>query len=158
MAGRENPFERQLAIAEHGFSALIWVKRGDATSTVLFDTGVSNNGLLHNLDALEINKADLRAISLSHGHATHAMGLPGLVDRLGPRSMPLVLHPDAYLDRKIVLPNGFELQIPAPKKADFQREHIEVIGETGPSMLVDDEILVSGGVARRTEFVFRAED
>ena len=117
LAGRENLFERQLVIAEHGFSALIRVKRGDSTSTVLFDTGVSKNGLLHNLDALEINASDLQAIILSHGHADHAMGLPGLVDRLGSRSMPLVLHPDAYLDRKIVLPNGYELQMPAPRKA-----------------------------------------
>ena len=152
MAGRESPFERQPAIAEHGFSALIRVKRGDSTNTVLFDTGVSKNGLLHNLDALEINTSDLQAIILSHGHADHSRGLAGLVDRLGSRSMPLVLHPDAYLDRKIVLPNGLELQLPAPKKADFQREYIEVIEETGPSMLVEDGILVSGEVARRTEF------
>ena len=152
MAGRENPFERQPAIAEHGFSALIRVKRSATASTVLFDTGVSKNGLLHNLDALEISTSDLQAIILSHGHADHAMGLPGLVDRLGARSMPLVLHPGAYLDRKIVLPNGLELQLPAPKKADFQREYIEVIKETGPSMLVDDGILVSGEVTRRTEF------
>ena len=132
MAGRANPFEPQPAIAEHGFSALIRVKRGDSTSTVLFDTGVSKKGLLHNLDALEINTPDLQAIILSHGHADHAMGLPGLLDRLGSTSMPLILHPGAYLDRKIVLPNGLELQIPAPKKADFQREYIEVIEETGP--------------------------
>ena len=64
----------------------------------------------------------------------------------------MVLHPGAYLDRKIVLPNGLELQIPAPKKADFQREYIEVIEDTGPSMMVDDGILVSGEVPRRTEF------
>ena len=72
--------------------------------------------------------------------------------RLGPRSTPLVLHPEAYLDRKVVLPNGYELQIPAPKKSDFTWDHIDVIEETGPSMLVEDMVLVSGEVARRTEF------
>ncbi len=51
-----------------------------------------------------------------------------------------------------MLPNGYELQLPAPKKSDFVRDHIEVIEETGPSMLVEDMILVSGEVARRTEF------
>ena len=45
-----------------------------------------------------------------------------------------------------------QLQIPAPKKSDFGRDHIEVIEETGPSMLVEDMVLVSGEVARRTEF------
>ena len=147
-----NPLERQRAIAEHGFSALIKVKRGEATSTVLFDTGVSKAGLLNNMDVLEIKASDLHAIILSHGHADHSLGLPGLVERLGTKRMPLVLHPDAYLDRKIVLPNGYELQLPAPRKADFQRENIEIIEETGPSLLMDETVLVSGEVARRAEF------
>ncbi|NIT04191.1 MBL fold metallo-hydrolase, partial [Candidatus Saccharibacteria bacterium] len=43
------------------------------------------------------------AIILSHGHADHTLGLPGIVERLGTRNMPLVLHPDAYLERKLVL-------------------------------------------------------
>ena len=147
-----NPLGNMHLVAEHRFSALIKVNRGGATSTVLFDTGVSRSGLLNNLDALEIRAPDLQAIILSHGHADHSLGLPGLVQRLGARNLPLVLHPDAYLDRKIVLPDGHELQLPAPRKADFQREYIEVIEETGPSMLVDGGILASGEVARRTEF------
>ena len=147
-----NPLGNMHLVAEHGFSALIKVNRGGATSTVLFDTGVSRSGLLNNLDALEIRAPDLQAIILSHGHADHSLGLPGLVQRLGARNLPLVLHPDAYLDRKIVLPDGHELQLPAPRKADFQREYIEVIEETGPSMLVDGGTLASGEVARRTEF------
>lgn len=147
-----NPFGRDHPVAEHGFSALINVSRGGSSSTVLFDTGVSQRSLLRNIDALEIDLVEVQALILSHGHADHALGLPGLVDRLGPHSMPLVLHPEAYVDRKLVLPNGYELQIPAPKKSDFARDHIEVIEETGPSMLVEDMVLVSGEVARRTEF------
>src|SRR5258708_10430966 len=38
------------------------------------------------------------------------------------------------------------------KKADFQRENIEVIEEVGPSMLVDGMVLVSGEVHRTTDF------
>jgi len=147
-----NPLGNMHLVAEHGFSALIKVIRGGSTSTVLFDTGVSQSGLPNNLDDLEIKAPDLQAIILSHGHADHSLGLPGLLQRLGARNLPLVLHPDAYLDRKIVLPDGYELQLPAPRKADFQREYIEVIEETGSCMLVDGGILVSGEVARRTEF------
>lgn len=80
------------------------------------------------------------------------MGLSGFLDRLGKRNLPLVLHPDAYLERKLILPNGLEVQLPAPKDADFRREDIEVIEEIGPSMLVDDMILISGEVARTTDF------
>ena len=75
-----NPFEGLLPIAEHGYSVLIRAKRGKSTATVLFDTGVSKKGILHNLDVLEINAQDIQAIVLSHGHPDHAMGLPGLLN------------------------------------------------------------------------------
>ncbi len=145
-------FERGLPIAEHGFSALLTVKQGDKEGTVLFDTGVSPQGIVYNMDALEVNAQDIQAIILSHGHADHAMGLLGLIKRLGSHHLPLVLHPDAYLERKLVLPNGMEVRLPAPKKSDLQQEHIQVIEEVGPSMLVDGMVLVSGEIARTTDF------
>jgi 7,8-dihydropterin-6-yl-methyl-4-(beta-D-ribofuranosyl)aminobenzene 5'-phosphate synthase len=149
---RPDLFGHLQPLAEHGFSALIRVTQGQKSSTVLFDTGVTRQGILHNVDALEINLQDIQAIVLSHGHADHAMGLPGLVERLGTRQLPLVLHPDAYLERRLVLPNGTAISLPAPKIADLRREQIEVIEEVGPSMLVDDMVLVSGEVARTTDF------
>ena len=147
-----NAFDRPLPYAEHGFSALLTVKNGNKKGSVLFDTGVTRNGLLWNMDALEINFADIQAIILSHGHADHAMGLPGFIERLGSRNLPLVLHPDAYLDRKLILPNGLELSLPAPKKEDYRRDNIEVIESVGPSMLVNDMVLVSGEISRTTDF------
>lgn len=147
-----NPFERPQPVAQHGFSVLIRARRGDRVGAVLYDTGVDPRGLLYNLDALELDAADLQAIVLSHGHADHALGLPGLMTRLGARNLPLVLHPDAYLERKLVLPNGTELQLPPPRRSDLRRESIEVIEDVGPSMLVDGMVLVSGEVARTTDF------
>ncbi len=146
-----NPFDKPQPMAEHGFSALIRTRLGDKKSEVLFDAGVSQRGLLYNLDALEIDLHGVQAIILSHGHPDHAMGLPGVVNRLGSRNMPLILHPDAYLERKLVLPNGEEIRLPAPRLADFRRENIEVVEEVGPSMLVDGMVLVSGEVARTTD-------
>jgi 7,8-dihydropterin-6-yl-methyl-4-(beta-D-ribofuranosyl)aminobenzene 5'-phosphate synthase len=147
-----NLFERPLPIAEHGFSVLIEVSGEDQQSTVMFDTGVSRNGLLYNLDAMEIDAADISAIVLSHGHADHAMGLPGLIDRLGSRNLPLILHPAAYLERKVVLPNGNEINLPPPRRSDLRQENIEVVEEVGPSLLVDGTLLVSGEVPRTTDF------
>ncbi len=146
------PFEKLFPLGEHGFSAVIKVEREDKEAQILFDAGISHKGILHNLDALEFDLKDVQAIMLSHGHADHSMGLTGVVDRLGTHNMPMLLHPDAFLERKLILPTGDEIEIPPPNVADFRRENIEVIEEVGPSMLVDGMILVSGEVARTTEF------
>lgn len=145
-------FERELPIAQHGFSVLLRVRAGARSGAILFDTGVSRAGTLHNLDVLEAPLDDIQAIVLSHGHADHTLGLTGIIQRLGTRRMPLLLHPDAYLERKLVLPNGVEVNIPPPHKADFARENIQVIEEISPSMLVDNMVLVSGEVSRTTDF------
>ncbi len=147
-----NPFDRPQPIAEHGFSALIRVRQGSKEGVVLLDTGTSRNGILHNLDALEINATEIQAVILSHGHPDHTSGLPSLMDRLGTPKIPLVLHPDVYLERKVIFPSGTETTLPHLRKEDLQRDKIELIEEVGPSMLADGMVLVSGGVARTTDF------
>src|SRR2546423_12225026 len=74
-------FEMQPPVAEHGFSVLLDVRRGDHDARVLFDTGVSQQGVLHNLDMLEIRPLELQAVVLGHGPGDHNAGLLGLVDR-----------------------------------------------------------------------------
>jgi 7,8-dihydropterin-6-yl-methyl-4-(beta-D-ribofuranosyl)aminobenzene 5'-phosphate synthase len=145
-------FSHPLPVAEHGFSVLIEVRRGERQGQVLFDTGVSRRGFLYNLDALQIDPKQIMAVVLSHGHPDHALGLPGLVERLGRRGLPLILHPEAYLERKVVLPDGNEINLPPPRRADLQRENVEIVAEVGPSLLVDGTLLVSGEVARTTSF------
>jgi 7,8-dihydropterin-6-yl-methyl-4-(beta-D-ribofuranosyl)aminobenzene 5'-phosphate synthase len=147
-----HPFERSQPVAEHGFSALIRVKRGNTSGTVLFDTGLNPRNFLYNVDALEIKLADIQSVILSHGHADHAMGFSGFVQRLGSRNVPLILHPDAYLERKLIFPNGDETYLPPPRKSDLLRENIQVIEEIGPSMLIEGMILISGEVTRTTDF------
>lgn len=67
-----NPFDRPVPIAEHGFSALIRVQRGDKQGTVLFDTGLSRHGLLDNLDALRHARALHRLAGGPRDCAHHA--------------------------------------------------------------------------------------
>jgi 7,8-dihydropterin-6-yl-methyl-4-(beta-D-ribofuranosyl)aminobenzene 5'-phosphate synthase len=147
-----NPFEREQPIAQHGFSAMIEVSQGPRTGKLLFDTGVSKTGILYNLDALEFRANDIQAIVLSHGHTDHAMGLVGLLDRLGSRNLPLVLHPEGYLERRLSLPDGSHVYMIPPRRSDLRRENIELIEEVGPSLLVDNMVLVSGEVGRHSEF------
>jgi len=95
---RSDALTRKSLVAEHGFAALVSVSSSNTSESLLFDAGLSKNGLIHNMDMLEVRPKELRAIVLSHGHADHTGGLMGLVEHLGERKMPLLLHPDAFLE------------------------------------------------------------
>ena len=138
--------------AEHGFSCMVTVVKGEQKESFLFDAGLTKDSLLHNMDALEIRSAALHAIVLSHGHADHVAGLMGFLARTGRRRLPLVLHPDAFLRRKIVLPDGNEVLLPPPDRRGIEQEGVEIVEERGASLLLGGLALVTGQIARTTEF------
>lgn len=144
--------EREPLRAEHGYSLLLTVERAGQRASLLYDAGLGQDTALHNLDALGVHVADLRAIVLSHGHADHHGGLVGMVRRLSRRGLPLLLHPDVWRERKVVFPNGDELHMPPPSHNDLDREGVDIIEERGPSLLLDDTVLVTGQVDRTTPF------
>jgi 7,8-dihydropterin-6-yl-methyl-4-(beta-D-ribofuranosyl)aminobenzene 5'-phosphate synthase len=143
---------RESLIAEHGFAALVTVTDAKTSESLLFDAGLSKNGLTHNMDVLEVRPRELHTIVLSHGHADHTQGLMGMIERLGKRRMPLLLHPDAFLERKLVFPDGHEIRLPPPDPRVLSHEGIEVLEERGPSYLVGNSVLVTGQIHRSTPF------
>jgi 7,8-dihydropterin-6-yl-methyl-4-(beta-D-ribofuranosyl)aminobenzene 5'-phosphate synthase len=144
--------EQTRLIGEHGFCALVTVTADGRRESILFDAGLSPDGVLHNIDILEDPLADVRAIVLSHGHADHTGALVGLLRRLGKRGLPLIAHPDAFLQRKLVLPNGREVKMPPPDRGALLQEGAELIEGKEPSLLLDKRALVTGQVARTTGF------
>jgi 7,8-dihydropterin-6-yl-methyl-4-(beta-D-ribofuranosyl)aminobenzene 5'-phosphate synthase len=144
--------DRDQLIAEHGFSALITVESHGRRSSVLYDGGLTPTALGRNLDVLQVPVRDLRALVISHGHADHHGGLEALFRRHGRRRLPLVIHPEAWRERKIVFPTGTELQLPPPSRRDLEAEGVEVIEESGQTLLLDSTVLVSGQVERLTAF------
>jgi 7,8-dihydropterin-6-yl-methyl-4-(beta-D-ribofuranosyl)aminobenzene 5'-phosphate synthase len=145
-------FEHEQLRAEHGFSLLLSVNRDGQHNTILYDCGLSRDGVAHNLDVLGLSMGDVRTVVLSHGHADHHGGLEGLFSRIGQRRMPLVLHPDAWKERKVVFPTGVETRLPPPSHNDLDREGWQVLEERGPSLLLQDTVLITGQVDRVTEF------
>jgi 7,8-dihydropterin-6-yl-methyl-4-(beta-D-ribofuranosyl)aminobenzene 5'-phosphate synthase len=144
--------DRRQLIAEHGFSALLTVESGGRRSSILYDAGLTPDALGRNLDVLGVSVKDLRAIVISHGHADHHGGLEGLFARYGHRRLPLVIHPEAWRERKVVFPTGTELRLPPPSRADIEAEGLQLVEERGHTLLVDDTVLVSGQVERVTDF------
>lgn len=145
-------FAREQLRAEHGYSLLLTVRAGGQERSILYDAGLGRDTAQHNMDVLEIDPRNLRAIVMSHGHADHHGGLEGIVRRIGRRGLPLVLHPDAWRERKIVFPTGVEVNMPPPSHNDLDREGVDIIEERGPSLLLDDAVLVTGQVERVTPF------
>jgi 7,8-dihydropterin-6-yl-methyl-4-(beta-D-ribofuranosyl)aminobenzene 5'-phosphate synthase len=144
--------DREKLLAEHGLSLLLAVEREGARATVLYDAGLGAGTAVHNMDVLQVGLADLRAVVLSHGHSDHHGGLEGMMRRAGARGMPLVIHPDAWRDRRVVFPTGAEVHLPPPSRQDLDREGVAVGDERRPSLLIDDTVLVTGEVERVTGF------
>ncbi len=144
--------DRKALVAEHGYSALVSVHSANHSANLLFDAGVSTGGLIHNMDVLEINPKDLHSIVLSHGHVDHTQGLLGMIKRLGKRRMPILLHPDAFLNHKVILPDKHELHSPAPNRHLLEQENVEFTEERGCSYLLEGMVLVTGQIHRTTDF------
>jgi 7,8-dihydropterin-6-yl-methyl-4-(beta-D-ribofuranosyl)aminobenzene 5'-phosphate synthase len=139
-------------IAEHGFCALATVIADSRRESILFDAGLSPDGVLHNIDILETPLADVGAVVLSHGHADHTGALIGLLRQMGKRGLPLIAHPDAFLQRKVVLPNGREVKMPPPDRGALLQEGVRLVEGKEPSLLLDRRALVTGQVARTTDY------
>ncbi len=144
--------DREQLIAEHGYSLLLTIQHNGVRESILYDAGLGRKTVIHNLDVLGLNVRDMRAVVLSHGHADHHGGLEGLYDRVGRRHMPLVLHPDTWRERRVVFPTGAEIHMPPPSHNDLDREGWDIIEERGPSILLENKVLVTGQVERVTEF------
>lgn len=137
--------------AEHGFSALVEARINGSARRVLFDTGVTPDGLIGNLDRLGIAPDTFEAIVFSHGHFDHVMGLNGLAGRLRPVNLPVLLHPDFWLRRRLVSPDR-TLELPTPSRAAVEGAGFTIVEERQPSFLLDGMLLVTGEVDRTTPF------
>jgi len=137
--------------AEHGLAFLVSVTSGDTRRTVLFDTGSTVDGLVHNLRVLGVDMSDVEAIVLSHGHFDHTTGLNGLAEHLKPLP-PLVVHPDVWLRRRVAIPGRKPYELPAIGQEQVRAAGFQVIETREPSSLLDGDLLVTGEIARTTEF------
>ena len=139
-------------LAEHGFSALVTVRRGARTHTVLFDTGISPDGMATNMERLGTDVDGIEAVVLSHGHFDHAGGFLGL-NRLRRRTgLPLTLHPLVWTRRRVAFPGLPVWELPVLRRSSLEAEGFEVIERRQPSVLLDGSVLITGEIDRTTDF------
>jgi 7,8-dihydropterin-6-yl-methyl-4-(beta-D-ribofuranosyl)aminobenzene 5'-phosphate synthase len=93
--------KRTPLLAENGFSLLLELFLGESSTTVLFDTGLTDRVILHNMAALGVDPSQIDQIVLSHAHLDHHGGMEGVIRAIG-HDVPVVTHPDAFLPRYIM--------------------------------------------------------
>jgi 7,8-dihydropterin-6-yl-methyl-4-(beta-D-ribofuranosyl)aminobenzene 5'-phosphate synthase len=137
--------------AEHGLSFLVTVFVDGQRHSLLLDTGATVSGAAHNLRALGVDAREIETIVLSHGHFDHTMGLNGLAEELS-LLPPLVLHPDCWLKRRVVVPGQQPRELPTTSRDRVRAAGFEVAEHRQPSLLLDGALLVTGEIERTTEF------
>ena len=141
-------------LGEHGFSVLVEVETAaGSVHRILFDTGVSPDGMVANMRRLGIAPDSVEAVVCSHGHFDHTTGLDGLSRVLGGRvRLPVVIHPEFWARRRIVLPGRDPWELPTTSRAGLEGLGFEIVERPEPSFLLDGSVLVTGEVARTTDF------
>ncbi|HUO73321.1 MAG TPA: MBL fold metallo-hydrolase [Solirubrobacteraceae bacterium] len=139
-------------IAEPGFSALVRLERGGRERTIVFDTGVSANGMVENMRRLGISPSDIEVIVLSHGHWDHVTGMDGLTRALGRTRLPVMIHPEFWSRRRISFPGLDPRELPATSRSALEGAGFQIIEDRQPSFLLDGAALITGEVDRTTAF------
>jgi 7,8-dihydropterin-6-yl-methyl-4-(beta-D-ribofuranosyl)aminobenzene 5'-phosphate synthase len=158
-------------VAEHGFSALIEISGSDQCKgennnrkKFLFDTGVSENGVIHNADIFGMEFRNIDGIILSHGHFDHFAGLINALERItssssaklsGTHYVDIFAHPDAFLRRWEVAPDGKRAKCPNLDEIQLQGLGAKIHKATGTTILPSKAsplLLITGEIPRETSF------
>jgi len=141
----------QLPFAEHGFSVLIRVLCDGNPHVVLFDTGISPDGVVTNAKRMGLNLGEIECIILSHGHYDHFGGLLKVLKAVKKEKLPIIVHEDMFRTRGVVNSDGTIRKYPEipPENQVAPAKYVE----TKQSYLLADEgILVTGEIPRNTDF------
>jgi 7,8-dihydropterin-6-yl-methyl-4-(beta-D-ribofuranosyl)aminobenzene 5'-phosphate synthase len=146
-----------LCCAAHGLSCLVTAYRGDASHSVLFDTGPEDYSFERNVTRLGVDLGSVESIVLSHGHWDHAgamlLALGMIRNRNGDRKIPYYAHPGMFRSRAVKLPNGtLRLMEDVPSVENLTAFGAEVVVTTEPQLLHEDMFFVSGEIPRLTPY------
>ncbi len=144
---------RNSILAEHGFSALVTLFKGETSRQVLFDFGFSEHGTAFNVAALNVNLSKVETLVLSHGHIDHLGGLKQLLERVGRKGIELVLHPAAFRHpRYIKLAGQLRVNFPPFTRESVQEMEVVPVEKKEPHLLLDGLLLFLGEIPRTSDF------
>jgi 7,8-dihydropterin-6-yl-methyl-4-(beta-D-ribofuranosyl)aminobenzene 5'-phosphate synthase len=141
----------ELPIAEHGFSMLVRVFNKGKSKSLLFDTGGSPRVIIDNSKIMGLDLSEVEFVVLSHGHYDHFGGLLPIVQAIGKKELPLILHEDMFRARGTASRDGTIRKYP-----DFplqtQLKSTQVILTKQPFLVANEQVCVTGEIPRKTPF------
>lgn len=145
-----NQTNAELPLAEHGFSLLIRVSSNEETSTILFDTGVSSNGVLTNAKRMGIDLSEVSYIVLSHGHYDHFGGLAALVKAVNRKNLQIICHEDMFRRRGTANSKGEIREYPA--FPNLEAVYAKLVNTKRPYLVASDLACITGEIPRKVDF------
>lgn len=141
----------QLPFAEHGFSMLVRVFSGEDSCTILFDTGVSPNGVVINAKRMEMDLSEISYVVLSHGHYDHFGGLVAVIKAINKSDLPIIAHEDMVKRRATANSKGeIREHQTFPRLEEFA--FAKIINTKKPQLIASDLACVSGEIPRTVSF------
>jgi len=120
------------------------------------DAAVTPACLFNNAKLLKADLNRIEAVILSHGHPDHFLGLVDLlkfISREGQKGIPLFLHPEAFLERRINIPAaGCPASIPALDEGALKASGAIPLKSEKPASVAGGLIYTTGEVERITAF------
>ncbi|TRO48902.1 MBL fold metallo-hydrolase, partial [Candidatus Bathyarchaeota archaeon] len=141
----------RLPFAEHGFSVLIKIFSQNNQHTILFDTGLSSDGVVTNATRMGIDLTEVECIILSHGHYDHFGGLVKIIKAIKKKNFPIIVHDDMFKIRGVINPDGSIREYPRFPSKD-QVGPARYLRIKQPYLIFENKILVSGEIPRKTDF------
>ena len=140
-------------LAEHGFSSIITIFKGEESRSMLFDFGFSRHGAAQNADALNVDLSAVEVVALSHGHSDHTGGFELLAEKIGRKGIEFVAHPAAFrTTRYLKITEDFKIQMPFLTRADVEKAGMTPVATDKPYLLLDGKVLFLGEVKRTAGF------
>lgn len=149
---KEGYFRRSV-LAEHGFSAVVKTTREGKTGTLLFDFGFSEEGAAYNAKILGVDLSGVEAVILSHGHNDHTGGFDKLMEMVGVRSIPFVVHPVVFRSpRYLKLPEDKKISFSPLDRKRIASAGLNLVESIAPYPVLEDAVLYLGEIPRKTDF------
>ncbi|KAJ0117515.1 metallo-beta-lactamase superfamily protein [Diaporthe amygdali] len=148
----------------HGLSLMITAKKGDATHTMLFDTGPEESTWERNATRIRANIASIEHIHLSHWHRDHSGGMLEAIRMINaskiqrgvntkPPKVVVDLHPDRPDYRGMMTPDGTIVSLEADPAFDEIKDAGGVLlKKSDVHPVLDGFFLTSGAIPRATPY------